>query len=103
MYAEVMNYINLLDKIGDIIKNSKFKTEYIIKALGMKKATFYDKIKKKNFTPHELLGLSKVLYPEEAQASEIKELIDKSREQYKAGLVKEHEQVIKESIERYGQ
>ncbi|WP_371743296.1 helix-turn-helix domain-containing protein [Pseudozobellia sp. WGM2] len=52
--------------IDEDIEGSKFKKEYLIERLGISRATFYNKIKKKNFTIDEMVVLSTILFPEEA-------------------------------------
>ena len=90
----VIGYQSLLDNIDTYIEDSKFKKEYLIKELGVSRATFYNKVKKKNFTIDEMVILSTILFPEEAKAFEIKEALRASREDSKARRTRSHESVI---------
>lgn len=92
----VYRYQNLLANIGSYIDNSKFKKDYLIEQLGVSRATFYNKIKKKNFTIDEMVILSKILFPEEAKAFEIREALRESREDSKNGKIKSHKDVMKD-------
>jgi hypothetical protein len=71
----IYKYQGLLENIDSYIDDSKFKKEYLIEQLGVSRATFYNKIKKKNFTIDEMVVLSNILFPEEAKAFEIKEAL----------------------------
>ena len=90
----VIGYQSLLDNIDTYIENSKFKKEYLIEELGVSRATFYNKVKKKNFTIDEMVILSTILFPEEAKAFEIKEALRASREDSKSGRTRNHASVI---------
>jgi len=90
----IYGYQSLLDNIDTYIENSKFKKEYLIEQLGVSRATFYNKVKKKNFTIDEMVILSTILFPEEAKAFEIKEALRISRADSKAGRTRNHKDVI---------
>jgi len=90
----VFKYQNLLANIDGYIEDSKFKKEYLIERLGVSRATFYNKVKKKSFTIDEMVVLSTVLFPEEAKAFEIKEALRESREDSKAGKTRGHKDVM---------
>jgi hypothetical protein len=90
----VYGYQNLLDNIATYIEDSKFKKDYLIEKLGVSRATFYNKIKRKNFTIDEMVILVTLLFPEEAKAFEIKEALRFSREDSKAGKVRDHDKVM---------
>ncbi|QCX01340.1 hypothetical protein FGM00_14930 [Aggregatimonas sangjinii] len=90
----VYGYQNLLENIGCYIDDSKFKKEYLIEQLGISRATFYNKVKKKSFTIDEMVILSNILFPEEAKAFEIKEALRTSREDSKNGRTKAHMEVM---------
>lgn len=96
----VYGYQNLLANIDTYIEESKFKKEYLIEQLGVSRATFYNKIKKKNFTIYEMVILSTILFPEEAKAFEIKEGLRESREDSKAGRTSKHETVMADVREK---
>ncbi len=90
----IFGYQNLLDNIDTHIEASKFKKEYLIEQLGVSRATFYNKIKKKNFTIDEMVVLSTILFPEEAKAFEIKEALRESREDSMTGRTRTHKSVL---------
>ncbi len=90
----VYGYQNLLQNIDRYIDDSKFKKAYFIEQLGISRATFYNKVKKKNFTIDEMVILSNILFPEEAKVFEIKEALRASREDSKNGRTKAHEKVM---------
>ena len=92
----VYGYQNLLENIDRYIDDSKFKKEYLIEQLGVSRATFYNKVKKKNFTIDEMVILSNILFPEEAKAFEIKEALWASREDSKNGRTRGHEDVMED-------
>ncbi|MFH6602812.1 hypothetical protein ACEZ3G_04940 [Maribacter algicola] len=93
----VYGYQSLLDNIDIYIEGSKFKKEYLIEELGVSRATFYNKVKKKNFTIDEMVILSKILFPEEAKVFEIKEALRASRNDSEKGRVRSHESVISDA------
>lgn len=90
----IYKYQNLLANIDEYIEESKFKKEYLIEQLGVSRATFYNKVKKKSFTIDEMVVLSTILFPEEAKAFEIKEALRESREDSKAGKTRDHKDVM---------
>lgn len=90
----VYKYQSLLENIDDYIEDSKYKKEYLIEQLGVSRATFYNKVKKKNFTIEEMVVLSTILFPEEAKAFEIKEALRESREDSKEGRTRGHREVM---------
>jgi len=92
----IYGYQNLLDNINSYIERSKFKKEYIIAELGISRATFYNKVKKRNFTIDEMVVLSKMLFPDDAKAFEIKEALGASRKDSAAGRIRTHESVLKD-------
>lgn len=90
----VYGYQSLLDNIDTYIEESKFKKDYLIEELGVSRATFYNKVKKKNFTIDEMVILSQILFPEEAKAFDIKEALRSSREDSKNGRIRNHKDVM---------
>jgi len=90
----IYGYQSLLDNIDTYIEESNFKKEYLIEQLGVSRATFYNKVKKKNFSIDEMVILSTILFPEEAKAFEIKEALRASRQDSRAGRVLEHNEVM---------
>jgi hypothetical protein len=96
MLEIVYGYQNLLKEIDAHIDDSKFKKEYLIEQLGISRATFYNKVKKKNFTIDEMVILGNILFPEEAKAFEIREALRASREDSKNGRTKDHKDVMED-------
>lgn len=90
----VFKYQNLLANIDGYIEDSKFKKEYLIERLGVSRATFYNKVRKKSFTINEMVVLSTILFPEEAKAFEIKEALRESRQDSKAGKTRGHKDIM---------
>ncbi|HEA20914.1 MAG TPA: hypothetical protein ENH87_08340 [Pricia antarctica] len=90
----VYKYQGLLENIDIYIDDSKFKKDYLIEQLGVSRATFYNKVKKKNFTIDEMVILSNLLFPEEAKAFEIKEALRASREDSKNGRIRNHKDIM---------
>lgn len=94
MLDVVYGYQNLLQNIDSYIEDSKYKKEYLIEQLGVSRATFYNKLKKKNFSIDEMVTLSTLLFPAEAKAFEIKEALRASRRDSKAGNITNHKEVM---------
>ncbi|NDV16841.1 hypothetical protein GO009_12465 [Muricauda sp. TY007] len=100
MLDVVLNYKNLLENLNTYIEESKFKKEHIIKELGVSRATFYNKLKKRSFSVSEMVKLSTLLFPEDVKAMEIKQALERSREDSAAGRVLEHKSVIADARKR---
>ncbi|AEM69852.1 hypothetical protein Murru_0803 [Allomuricauda ruestringensis DSM 13258] len=99
----VLNYKNLLENLNTYIEESKFKKEHIIKELGVSRATFYNKLKKRSFSVSEMVKLSTLLFPEDVKAMEIKQALERSREDSAAGRVLEHKSVMDDARKRVSQ
>lgn len=99
--VELINqYDELIDRIGEDIKKSPYKTQFFLDILNIKRGFFYKKIKEKKFTSEEVKKLSKYLYPVENESYEVKlitRLIEKSRSQIKNGEVEDFEMILKET------
>ena len=100
MLDVVLDYKNLLENLSTYIEESKFKKEHIIKELGVSRATFYNKLKKRSFSVSEMVKLSTLLFPEDAKALEIKKALERSREDSAAGRVLEHKSVMADARKR---
>lgn len=88
MIAEIEKYIEIQNNIDEILKNSPFKMSYIIEKSGIKKPTFFKKMKEKRFTPEELLIISKTIEPKQWRnetKEEILESLKRSEEDFKNG------------------
>ncbi|WP_294297295.1 hypothetical protein [uncultured Chryseobacterium sp.] len=88
MIAEIEKFIEIQNNIDEIIKNSPFKMSYIIEKSGIKKPTFFKKLKEKRFTPEELLVISKTIEVREWRnetKEEILESLKKTEEDFRNG------------------
>jgi len=88
MIAEREKYIEIQNNIDQILKDSPFKMSYIIEKSGIKKPTFFKKLKEKRFTPEELLTISKTIEPKQWRnetKEEILESLKRSEEDFKNG------------------
>lgn len=107
MVAEIERYIEIQNSIDEILKNSPFKMSYIIEKSGIKKPTFFKKLKEKRFTPEELLIISKTIEPKQWRnetKEEILESLKRSEEDIKMGRVTSYEDFKKERdarLEKY--
>lgn len=96
----VLNYKNLQENLNKYIEESIYKKEHLIKELGISRATFYNKLKKRSFSVPEMVTLSTLLFPEDAKAFEIKQALERSRKDSAAGRVLEHKSVITNARKR---
>ena len=109
MIAEIEKFIEIQNNIDEILKNSPFKMSYIIEKSGIKKPTFFKKLKEKRFTPEELLVISKTIEPKQWRnetKEEILESLKRSEEDFKNGKGIPGEVVLenmKKRIEKYKQ
>ena len=96
MIAEVLNYKNVLRSLPELINDSPYKMNYIIKQTGITSPTFYRKLKQLSFTVDEVLKIARLLRPEEASLIELRDSLKRGKEDFKAGRVHEHQDVIDE-------
>lgn len=107
MTAEIEKYIEIQNNIDEILKNSPFKMSYIIEKSGIKKPTFFKKLKEKRFTPEELLVISKTIEPKQWRnetKEEILESLKRSEEDFKNGRVHDYKDVMEATrlrLEKY--
>ncbi|WP_265429521.1 hypothetical protein [Chryseobacterium sp. YIM B08800] len=107
MIAEIEKYIEIQNNIDEILKNSPFKMSYIIEKSGIKKPTFFKKLKEKRFTPEELLVISKTIEPKQWRnetKEEILESLKQTEQDFKNGKGVPGEIVLenmKKRIEKY--
>src|SRR5690606_26393185 len=107
MIADIKKFIFIQNNIDRILKESPFKMNYIIEKSGIKKPTFFRKLREKKFTPEELLEIAKAVEVKEWRnetKEEILESLKKAEEDFKNGRVYSHEQVMermKKRIEAY--
>lgn len=80
---------------------------YIIEKSGIKKPTFFKKLKEKRFTPEELLVISKTIEPKQWRnetKEEILESLKRSEEDFKNGHIHDYQDVMEASrlrLEKY--
>lgn len=90
MIQIVSKYANYIENLKDYIDNSPYKTSFFYETMQMNKQNFYRKLKTANFSPNEVLTISKILFPSEALLMEL----DKSNADKKAGRVVEHSEAM---------
>lgn len=103
MIAEIEKYIDIQNNIDEILRNSPFKMSYIIEKSGIKRPTFFRKLKEKKFTAEELLVISKTIEPQKWRnetKEEILESLKRSEEDFKNGRFIDGRIVMKEMRER---
>ncbi len=103
MIAEIEKYIEIQNNIDEILKNSPFKMSYIIEKSGIKKPTFFKKLKEKRFTPEELLVISKTIEIKELRnetKEEILESLKRAEEDIKNGRTTDFYEFVNERRER---
>ncbi|WP_267402584.1 MULTISPECIES: hypothetical protein [unclassified Chryseobacterium] len=103
MIAEIEKYIEIQNNIDEILKNSPFKMSYIIEKSGIKKPTFFKKLKEKRFTPEELLIISKTIEIKEWRnetKEEILESLKRAEEDIKNGRTTDFYEFVNERRER---
>lgn len=81
MIEIVENYENYINSLPELIGKSYYKAEFFMQKLGLKHATYYRKLKSKNFTHQEVKLITAILFPEEILIQEFQ----KSEEDIKAG------------------
>jgi predicted DNA-binding transcriptional regulator AlpA len=97
MIQIVEEYNDYVLRIPELISKSYYKADYFINNLGLKNATYYRKLKDKNFTPQEIKKITELLFPEELLIQKLK----KSEEDIKAGRVTEHTEVMAKLRAKY--
>lgn len=103
MIADIEKFIFIQNNIDRILKESPFKMNYIIEKSGIKKPTFFRKLREKKFTPEELLEIAKAVEVKEWRnetKEEILESLKKAEEDFKNGRVYSHEQVMERMRKR---
>ena len=81
-------FIFIQNNIDRILKESPFKMNYIIEKSGIKKPTFFRKLREKKFTPEKLLEIAKGVEVKEwhnETKEEILESFKKAEEDFKNG------------------
>ena len=101
MVVEIKNYLQIVDNIDVILKNSPFKINYIIEKFGYKETTVFKKLKDKRFSPEELLKISEVIFPDEFRENEIKEMIEEGLNDFESGRVQDFKSILAEKRKKY--
>ena len=107
MIAEIQKYIEIQNNIDQILKNSPVKLSFIIEKSGIKKPTFFKKLKEKRFTPQELLIIAQNVEPKtwrNETKEEILESLKRSEEDFKNGRLHDYQEVMEASrlrLEKY--
>ncbi|TDO82889.1 hypothetical protein EV143_102150 [Flavobacterium chryseum] len=83
MIEIVVNYENYINDLPELIGKSYYKAEFFMQKLGLKHATYYRKLKLKNFTHQEVKLITALLFPEEILMQEFQ----KSEYDIKAGRI----------------
>ncbi len=100
MLDTVYKYHSLLENLNTLIDKSQYKKQHFFNELGLSRATFYNKLKKRSFSIPEMFKIGAILFPEEVKAFEIKQALERSRIQSKQGEVKQHSVVIEDARKR---
>ena len=94
MIQVVEDYLDYTAEIPRLISETYYKSEFFIKALELKPATYYRKLKENRFDKEEVKKLTKILFPKEAYLEELKADLQQSREDIEKGRVTEHSEVM---------
>lgn len=94
MINSILNYKQELINLPDTLANSPFKKNYIIKQMGMPTPTFYRKLKNLTFTADEMLAIAKIIKPQETALIELKESIERGKNDFENGNITSHEDVV---------
>lgn len=88
MVAEIEKFIEIENNLEQILKDSPFKMSYIIEKTGIKKPTFFRKLKEKKFSSEEILEIAKAVEIKQWRnetKEEILESLKRSEEDFKNG------------------
>ena len=94
MIDTIITYKKIIEDLPKKLANSPYKKNYIIKEIGMTTPTFYRKLKQLSFTADEMLAIAKLVNPEEAALTELRESIQKGKKDIKNGNSEHHNQII---------
>ena len=101
MIAEIQKFIEIQNNIDQILKNSPVKLSFIIEKSGIKKPTFFKKLKEKRFTPQELLIIAEYVEPRtwrNETKEEILESLKRSEEDFKNGRTHDYKEVMEARV-----
>lgn len=97
MITDVVNYRNLLNKVPVLIKESDYKTEFFIRKLELKQATFYRKLRDNDFSVDEVEKIVCITNPEEMLKLEL----IRAEEDIKNGRLTDHNIVMERLRKKY--
>ncbi len=98
MIQIVQSYSNYVESLPSLISKSYYKAEYFIDNLGLKRVTYYRKLRERNFTMQEVQKITELLFPEEVLQNGLR----KSEEDITQGNVMSYSDFSKKSIAKYG-
>lgn len=98
MIQIVESYNNYIESLPNLISSSYYKAEYFINNLGLKRVTYYRKLRERNFTMQEVQKITELLFPEEVLQKSLRQ----SEEDIKQGNVMSYEDFSKKSVAKYG-
>lgn len=96
MIQQVVEYKNILSRLGELIDKSPYKKGFIIEKVGISAPTFYRKLKSLSFTPDETLNIIRLITPEDAYLYDLKQSIKRGKEDYKKGNIHDRSEVVEE-------
>ena len=98
MIQTVEAYSKYVESLPSLIGSSYYKAEYFITNLGLKRVTYYRKLREKNFTLQEVQKITELLFPEEVLLRGLRQ----SEEDIKEEKVMSYDDFSKKSISKYG-
>ena len=101
MIQLVQKYNTYLRSLPELISKTHFKAAYFQKILGLKRPTYYRKLRYNAFNSDEVEIITKALYPKEAFMQELKKDLKESDQDYKNQEVKEHEEIMSSLTKKY--
>jgi predicted transcriptional regulator len=101
MIQAIFETKDLLNNVEKHIASSQYKVEYIIKKLGITKATYYKKIRERRFDIDELMRIFSIIYPMEYESVYIGRMLEEAISQAKEGLVFTTDEVLNRCDAKY--
>lgn len=95
MIQSIIKYRETLENLPNILAKSPFKKNYIIEQIGMPRPTFYRKLKNLTFTADEMFSIAKIINPQETALIELKNSLEKGRNDFSNGNITAHDDVVK--------
>ena len=97
----ILEIQNLLLDLDKLISKSDYKTERVIKELGIAPATYYRKLRDKRFDVAELIKIVQLLYPNEFEKYYIQQQLAVAIDEVEQGMTSTTEEVMKEFRAKY--